>query len=55
MMTSEERAIAERRVRGETWSEIASALGGSAEARRKQYERAVEVIADSLELECTGG
>ncbi len=55
MMTNEERAIVERRLLGESWSEIAAALGGSAEARRKQYERVVEVIADSLDLECIEG
>jgi RNA polymerase sigma factor (sigma-70 family) len=55
MMNEDERTIARHRVRGETWADIASAMGGSAEARRKQYERAVEVIADRLDLECIEG
>ncbi|HEV2971298.1 MAG TPA: ECF-type sigma factor [Pirellulales bacterium] len=49
MMSPEIRGMAEQRMRGESWSMIASHFGGSADARRKQYERAVAQIADSLD------
>ena len=50
MMSADTRGIAERRMRGESWSHIASDLGGTPDARRKQYERAVSYIADALDL-----
>jgi RNA polymerase sigma-70 factor (ECF subfamily) len=50
MMSLEVRAIAVRRMRGEAWQQIAGALGGTADARRKQFERAVEGIADRLDV-----
>jgi hypothetical protein len=50
MMSPEIRAIAERRMQGELWPQIAQAMGGTAEARRKQFERAVGPIAVSLQL-----
>lgn len=49
LMSAEIREIAERRMRGESWHEIASALGGAADARRKQFSRAIGTIAESLE------
>ena len=50
MMSPEIRAIAACRMQGELWPQIAVALGGTPEARRKQFERAVAKIADSLEV-----
>ena len=50
MMSAEIRGIAEQRIRGESWSTIASHMGGSPDARRKQYERAVAHIADVLDV-----
>jgi DNA-directed RNA polymerase specialized sigma24 family protein len=50
MMSTEIRGIAEQRMRGESWSEIASDKGGTPDARRKQYERAVSHIADVLDI-----
>ncbi len=50
MMSPEIRAIAVRRMQGELWPQIATAMGGTPEARRKQFERAVAVVADSLQL-----
>ena len=47
----EERQLAERRARGQSWAEIAAALGGTAQARRKQLERAVERVSRQLGLE----
>ncbi len=47
----EERQIADLRVEGWEWSEIASRLGGSAQARRMQLSRAVNRVAKSLKLD----
>jgi DNA-directed RNA polymerase specialized sigma24 family protein len=49
MMPPEIRAIADRRMAGELWPEIADAMGGTPDSRRKQFERAVLPIAQSLE------
>jgi RNA polymerase sigma-70 factor (ECF subfamily) len=49
MMTPEIRAIAVRRMDGQLWPTIAEALGGTPEARRKQFERAVQPIVASLD------
>jgi hypothetical protein len=48
MMTPEIRSIADRRMAGELWPEIANAMGGTPDGRRKQFERAVLPIAQSL-------
>jgi DNA-directed RNA polymerase specialized sigma24 family protein len=50
MMSTEIRRIAERRMGGESWSDIASDIGGTPDARRKQYERAVAYIAEVLDI-----
>jgi hypothetical protein len=50
-LNDEERQLADRRARGDGWNEIASALGGSAAARRKQLERAIDRISRQLGLE----
>jgi len=50
MMTPEIRAIAVRRMEGELWPRIARAMGGTPDARRKQFERAVNPIADTLNV-----
>jgi hypothetical protein len=50
MMSPEIRAIAVRRMDGELWPRIARAMGGTADARRKQFERAVTPIADTLNV-----
>jgi hypothetical protein len=49
MMPPEIRAIADRRMAGALWPEIADAMGGTPDGRRKQFERAVLPIAQSLE------
>jgi hypothetical protein len=51
LMDPEVREIAAGRVQGRPWEEIAAELGGTAEARRKQYSRAIDRIAESLEIE----
>jgi RNA polymerase sigma-70 factor (ECF subfamily) len=50
-LNDEERQIADRRGRGESWADIARALGGTAEARRKQFDRAVDRVSRQLGLE----
>lgn len=51
MMDGEVRDIAERRAAGEEWTQIAAQLGGTADARRKQFQRAIDRIAASFEIE----
>jgi RNA polymerase sigma-70 factor (ECF subfamily) len=50
-MDSELRAIASRRFEGQSWAEIAQALGGTAGARRKQFERGLNQIAGRLGID----
>src|ERR1700685_888764 len=54
MMRPEIRAIADRRMAGQLWPEIADAMGGTPDGRRKQFERAVLPIAESLRLRSLG-
>jgi RNA polymerase sigma-70 factor (ECF subfamily) len=51
LMDSEVRQIADRRAQGENWPEIARALGGTPESRRKQFTRAMDRIAQQLDIE----
>jgi RNA polymerase sigma-70 factor (ECF subfamily) len=55
MMSPEIRAIAVRRMDGELWPKIARAMGGTPDGRRKQFERALEPIADLLAGRLTEG
>jgi DNA-directed RNA polymerase specialized sigma24 family protein len=52
-LSDEERQLADRRSRGETWDRIATELGGTAESRRKQFERATDRVARQLGIEDT--
>jgi RNA polymerase sigma-70 factor (ECF subfamily) len=52
-LTEEERAIADLRGKGIAWGEIASQMGGAAQARRMQLVRAVERVERELGLEET--
>lgn len=47
-LTEDERTLVERRRNGDTWEEISAAFGRSAEAVRKQYERALNRVATEL-------
>lgn len=47
-LTEDERAIAERRVDGASWQDIAAALGTTAEAARKKLDRAIERVCREL-------
>lgn len=50
-LSPEERELADRRSRGEEWAAIAAALGGTAQGRRKQLERALDRALAELGLE----
>jgi RNA polymerase sigma-70 factor (ECF subfamily) len=53
-LTEEERQLAERRARGQSWAEIVAELGGTVEARRKQMERAIARVVERFGLEGEG-
>lgn len=50
-LSAEERGLAERRARGQSWQEIAADLGGTANALRMRLERAVNRVVQELGLE----
>lgn len=50
LMPAETRSIAERRMDGESWSDIASSMGGTADGRRMQYQREIDRVADVLDV-----
>jgi DNA-directed RNA polymerase specialized sigma24 family protein len=51
LMDPQVRKMAVCRTRGMEWSEIATQIGGTADARRKQFQRAVDQIAQTLQVE----
>src|SRR4051812_37678779 len=51
LMDPQVREMAVCRTRGMEWSEIAVQIGGTADARRKQFQRAVSRIAQTLQIE----
>jgi DNA-directed RNA polymerase specialized sigma24 family protein len=52
-LTAEECAILELREQGSDWSEVAVALGGTAEALRKRFTRGIDRVARQLGLDGT--
>ncbi len=50
-LTDDERKLVEMRAQGEDWASIAAALGGTADARRKQLTRVVARAAAGLGLD----
>jgi RNA polymerase sigma-70 factor (ECF subfamily) len=50
-LTAEERAIADLRGEGRTWAEVAERLGGTAEARRKQFDRTLTRVSARLGID----
>jgi RNA polymerase sigma-70 factor (ECF subfamily) len=48
-LTEEERALVDLRAQGCEWPEIAAKLGGTPQARRKQFARAVDRVEGQLE------
>jgi RNA polymerase sigma-70 factor (ECF subfamily) len=53
-LTPAERRVADLRAEGRSWGEIAAALGGTAQARRRQLARALDRVAASVDLEGRG-
>jgi RNA polymerase sigma-70 factor (ECF subfamily) len=53
-LTPEELRVADLRAEGRQWAEIAAALGGTAQARRRQLSRALDRIAAQIGLEARG-
>jgi RNA polymerase sigma-70 factor (ECF subfamily) len=51
LMEPQVREMAECRTLGAGWAEIAAQLGGTADARRKQFQRAIDQIARALNIE----
>jgi DNA-binding CsgD family transcriptional regulator len=49
-LTPEEMRVADLRAEGRGWAEIAAALGGTVEARRKQLARALDRVTSQLNL-----
>jgi RNA polymerase sigma-70 factor (ECF subfamily) len=50
-LSPEELRVADLRAEGRPWAEIAAALGGTAQARRKQLARALDRVAAQVNLE----
>jgi RNA polymerase sigma factor (sigma-70 family) len=50
LFTVEERRILELYANGASWAAIAEDLGGTSEARRKQWKRAVERVREEMEF-----
>lgn len=50
-LSEEERRLADLRVQGRSWPEIAAELGGTSEGRRKQLARALDRVLKQLGLE----
>ena len=50
-LSAEEQRMAELRVAGRSWAEVAQELGGSADARRVQLQRAANRVSRELGLE----
>ena len=53
-LTDDERAMAELRGEGLGWEEIAGRVGGTAQARRVQFSRAVDRVARDMNLDPDG-
>jgi RNA polymerase sigma-70 factor (ECF subfamily) len=51
LMDPQMRQMADSRAEGAGWTDIASKLGGTAEARRKQFRRAMNRIAEALRID----
>jgi RNA polymerase sigma-70 factor (ECF subfamily) len=50
-LNNDERLLLDRRRSGQSWDEIAAAVGKSPEAVRKQYERAIKRVSGELGME----
>jgi RNA polymerase sigma-70 factor (ECF subfamily) len=50
-MTPQLREMAVRRVEGQTWEEVANSMGGTVDARKKQFHRGLDEIARELGID----
>ncbi len=50
-LVAEERRVADLRAEGRTWAEVAIALGGTPEGRRKQLARALNRVAQQIGID----
>jgi RNA polymerase sigma-70 factor (ECF subfamily) len=50
-LTDDERSIADHRGAGRSWAEVAEQMGGTAEARRKQFDRALDRVTIRLGID----
>jgi hypothetical protein len=50
-LSAEERQIADLRVAGRSWGEVAAEMGGTPDARRVQLQRAADRVGRQLGLE----
>lgn len=53
-LSADDRRLADLRAEGLTWSEVAAQAGGTAEGRRKQLRRALDVVLSGLGMEEDG-
>jgi RNA polymerase sigma-70 factor (ECF subfamily) len=51
LLTAEERRLVALRGQGQTWMEVAATMGGTAEGRRKQLARALDLVAQRLGID----
>jgi RNA polymerase sigma-70 factor (ECF subfamily) len=51
LLTEDERRLMDLRAQGRTWPEVAAEVGGQAQARRRQLDRALDRVARQLGLE----
>jgi RNA polymerase sigma-70 factor (ECF subfamily) len=50
-LSDEERQLGELRAKGHSWEEIAARVGGTAQARRVQFARAIDRVAQELDID----
>jgi RNA polymerase sigma-70 factor (ECF subfamily) len=50
-LSDEERQLGDLRAKGHSWEEIAAQVGGTAQARRVQFARAIDRVAGELNIE----
>lgn len=55
MLSADERRVAEARIAGRTWDEIAAEVGGTPDGVRMQFRRAQTRVAEALGLEAGDG
>jgi hypothetical protein len=54
LLGQDERQMAELRAQGQSWDEIAQQMGGTAQARRVQFSRAVDRVSKLIGIEEEG-